>query len=96
MKQVTHSPAPPPLRPKEEYLVPDLHPNGRWSYGFGDLEVGDQLRCPLKPNERPERARCRVSSAAVCWKQKNLAEQRAHIAFRTMARTQYVLLERVA
>jgi hypothetical protein len=86
----------PDLVPKAEFLQPDLPKNGRWSYGFADLEVGDQMRCPLKADESHDRAQNRVTSAAICWKKKNLAAQRAHIQFRSMRRSKYVLIERTA
>jgi hypothetical protein len=85
-----------PITPKEDYIEPALGTNGRWSYGFGDLEVGDQMRCPRPEEEPHSRSGQRVMSAAICWKKKNKATERAHIRFRSMVRTKYVLLERVA
>lgn len=86
----------PELVPLPDYIEPELRKNGRWSYGFGDLEVGDQMRCPRSEGESYTKSRARVGSAAVAWKTKHFLKERAHIRFRTMGRTQYILLERVS
>lgn len=84
------------MKPKEEYIEPDLSKNGRWAYGFGDLEVGDQMRCPIAETETHQRAAVRVHSAAICWKKKNFQEERKHIRFRCSQRSTYILVERVS
>lgn len=88
------------LRPSEDYIEPELTRTktgrARWKYDFQDLEVGDQMRCVLMKNESDERARVRVASAAICWKKKNRAAERAHIRFSTQSRNGYVLLQRMS
>lgn len=84
------------LVPRADFIEPDQRASGRWVYGFADLEVGDQMRCPLKDGETAGNAGRRVTSAAICWKKKNKAAERAHIVFRSQRRSKYVLIERVA
>ncbi|HRH68863.1 MAG TPA: hypothetical protein PLB89_05080 [Flavobacteriales bacterium] len=86
----------PDLVVKPDFIEPDLGKNGRWSYGFGDLEVGDQMRCPRTDGESVGHSGARVQSAAIAWKTKNYAKERAHLQFRIQTRAKYVLLERVA
>lgn len=82
--------------PREDYIEPDVRKNGRHIYGFADLEIGDQMRCPLRDGETHKKAKVRVLSAAICWKVKNLAEERKHIRWRAQARNKYILIERAA
>lgn len=81
------------IKPKPEYLEPVRRNGGRWDYGFGALEAGDQLRVPRDPSEATARSGRRVSSAACCWRR--LDVRREHIRFAVSTRTNYVLIERL-
>lgn len=82
------------VKPKGEYLEAEY--NGRhYEYGFDDMEVGDQLRCPIKEHEGSATAQSRAMSAAMNWKNRNL-EVRKDIKFTSQARGTYILIERVA
>jgi hypothetical protein len=81
------------LTVKEEYIVAVRAANGRWNYGFGDLELGDQLHCPLQPDETPAKAQARVGSAVCSWRSRGDGERRS-MEFSTAQRNGYILVER--
>ena len=79
---------------KEDYIEAMVRPSGLIAYGFGDLEVGDQMRCPLKPGESHNAAQTRVSSAVLGWKRIN--PERASLVFRTHRKWSFIVIERTA
>jgi hypothetical protein len=85
------------IQPKEDYIEPVLQANGCWSYGFQDLEVGHQMRCPLNEGETHTKAQVRCYSCAVNWAKRHVHHpERAHIRFTSASYGTYILIERIA
>jgi hypothetical protein len=83
------------LQPRPFYLSPSRQGNGRWSYPFALLLVGEQMRCPVEPDESPRQAAQRSLTAGKCWTNERGYPARRSIRFRSRQFARFILMERV-
>ena len=82
------------LKPRPFHLSPVRQRNGRWSYPFALLLIGEQLRCPLNDGESTRRGAQRCLTAAKCWTKEVGWPSRRRMQFRSRQFPTFILLER--